>query len=274
MQHPILHHQHTERPIGTITKAEIIDEGLYIEASIYDTADTDDVWDEILSGKLNKYSIYARRLKGTPSCRVSPESRTSPCVTKALTLWSISAVGDNAINPSTFLEVIKALRGDDVTDEEVVDVIEKAEDESPKDEETLLKAETNVSGILDRIGSLEEMTKGLPEFIEKCSGYFQKADETDEEVEKCGCAEKAEPVEEPADIVKADVIQKAIDDFRDEIRKAYDEKFAAMEARVAKMEEETIRKGGVVVIHPEEMTPEERKGLNPMILNAKAVGGI
>jgi len=273
MKHPILHHQHTERPIGTITKAEIKDNALYIEGSIYDTPDTDDVWEEIQTGRLNKFSIYARRLKGTPACRVSPESRTSPCVTKALTLFSISAVGNNAINQATFLEVIKALRGDDVTDM-VEDVIEKAEVES-EEESTLLKAETNVSGILERLGTLEEMTKGIPDFIEKCSGYFAKSEEPQEEdVEKCSMT-KAEPVEEPAEIVKAveqeDVITKA--QF-DDIRKAFDEKIASLEAKIAKMENETIQKGGVVVINPKEIGDASSQGLNPMMLNAKALGSV
>lgn len=269
MEHPILHYQHSERPIGTITKAEIKDKGLWIEASIYDTPDTDDVWGEIQRGSLNKFSIYGRRLQGNDQCRISPENRMSPCVTKAIALWSISAVGDNAINQMTFLEVIKSLRGDTVTDEVTEEIVQKADEESPQSEETLLKSETNTSSILERLSGIEEMVKGLqaaqvvaePEVVE------EKGEEIEE---KCGCAAKAEPVETDTseEIVKGDVIQKAFDEFR----KAYDEKIAALESRIATMEEETVKKGGSVVIIPEQLSPEDARIVNPMILNAKALG--
>ncbi len=275
MEHPIIHYQHTERPIGTITKAEIKDKGLYIEGSIYSTPDTDDVWEEIQNGSLNKYSIYGRRLKGNDQCRIPPENRMSPCVTKAIALWSISAVGDNAINQMTFLEVMKALRGDTVTDTEE-ETKQKAEETSQEPE--LLKAEGNMSSILERISGLEETIKGLTtpapqeDETEKAEepeeAVEEKAEPEGEEEEKgCGCA-KAEPVEIADEIVKADVIQKAFDEFR----KAADAKFAALESRVDEMENQTVKKGGQVVIIPSQMTPEDRAAINPMIQNARALG--
>lgn len=277
MEHPILHYQHTERPIGTITKAEIKDKGLWIEASIYDTPDTDDVWAEIQRGSLNKFSIYGRRLQGNDQCRISPENRMSPCVTKAIALWSISAVGDNAINQMTFLEVIKSLRGDTVTDEVTEEIVQKADEESPQSEETLLKSETNTSSILERLAGVEQTLQSLVDSdkqVHESMGETAKAEEVEEpgedEEKKCGCAAKAEPVETDTseEIVKGDVIQKAFDEFR----KAYDEKIAALESRIATMEEETVKKGGSVVIIPEQLSPEDARIVNPMILNAKALG--
>jgi len=61
MKHPILHYRHTERPVGTVTKAYIDNDGAFhIEGSIYDTPDTDDVWEQVKKGELNKFSIYGK----------------------------------------------------------------------------------------------------------------------------------------------------------------------------------------------------------------------
>ncbi len=114
MKHPILHVQHTERPVGTVTKSVINleDRAIDLVASIFETEDTDDVWHEIKSGSLNKFSIYGKRLKGSPECSIPPSARTSPCITKALVLYSISVVGDNAINDGTYLTPVTKAGGD------------------------------------------------------------------------------------------------------------------------------------------------------------------
>lgn len=280
MQHPILHYQHTERPIGTITKAEIVEKGLYIECSIYDTPDTDDVWDEIRKGFLNKFSIYGRRLKGNDQCRIPSENRISPCVTKAITLYSISAVGNNAINQMTFLEFAKALRGDMVTDENIEETIEKAED-VPQEEPTLLKADTNTSSILERLAGVEQTLQSLVDSdkqVHESMGETAKAEEVEEpgetEEKKCGCAAMKATVDEEEEdedaIVKADVIQKAIAD----VQKAFDQKIAALESRISEMEEQTIQKGGQVVIIADQLSESDKSAFNPLIANAKALGGI
>ena len=104
MKLPILHVQHTERPVGTVTKAFVDESGkLHIYADIKDTEDTNDVWSDIESGELNKFSIFGKRDDASPECALAPTQRISPCVTKALTLFSISVVGDNAMNQDTFL---------------------------------------------------------------------------------------------------------------------------------------------------------------------------
>lgn len=278
MRHPILHVWHTERPIGTITKAEIRDKGLYIEASIFDTSDTDDVWHEIQSGRLNRFSIYGRRRKGNDQCRLSPDSRTSPCVTKGLDLWSISAVGENAVNPMTFMDVVKALRGDTVT--EVEDTIEKADPEAQivetPQQGDLLKADSNPSEILGRLSSIESTLSQLVESDRQVHDSMG-----DGGVEKCGCMEKAEEVQkaevftelevlEAEEIVKAETIQKAVD----EITKAFAIRFDALETRLKEMEEQTIQKGGIVHVIADQLSDEDARALNPLIANAKAMGSI
>lgn len=108
MELPVIHLNHSERPIGIVTTARIAEDQLIIEGNFKSTPDADDVWGEILAGRLNKFSIYGRRLEGSPECSVDPNRRNQPCITKAIWLDSISVCGDNAINPNTFLQVMKS----------------------------------------------------------------------------------------------------------------------------------------------------------------------
>lgn len=110
-QLPILHYQHTERPIGICTKALITDRGLEIEGKIPTHPQWDDIWERITKGDLTKYSIHGRRRVFSPECKLAVNSRDSPCITKGLYLDSISIVsGATAINQDTFVEVVKAMR--------------------------------------------------------------------------------------------------------------------------------------------------------------------
>ena len=63
------------------------------------------------------------------------------------------------------------------------------------------------------------------------------------------------PIEEIDTIVKArtEEISKAYVAQLDEIKKAYDAKFQELNSKVEKMEQETIRKGGSIVVIPELM---------------------
>jgi len=108
---PVLHLDHTERPIGLVTKAEIDNSGsLQIEAKIKPTECCNDVWDRIRAGDLTQFSIYGRRREGSNSCRLRPEHRTEPCTTSKLFLDSISICPKNmAINEDTFLEIVKGI---------------------------------------------------------------------------------------------------------------------------------------------------------------------
>jgi len=108
MELPIIHLNHTERPIGIVKSAKIAEDQLIIEGYFKKTKDADDVWGEVLAGRLNKFSIYGRRLEGSPECSVDPNLRNQPCITKAIWLDSISVCGDNAINPNTFLDIVKS----------------------------------------------------------------------------------------------------------------------------------------------------------------------
>lgn len=107
---PVLMMNHTDRPIGMVTKAWFKDGEFYIEGEIKPTSDCDDVWAGIESGHLSQFSIGARRRAGSPACRLRPEARTEPCRTTALDLYSVSLCPrDTAQNPSTFCEIRKAL---------------------------------------------------------------------------------------------------------------------------------------------------------------------
>lgn len=107
---PVLMMNHTDRPIGMVTKAWFKDGEFYIEGEIKSTGDCDDVWAGIESGHLSQFSIGARRRAGSPACRLRPEARTEPCRTTALDLYSVSLCPrDTAQNPSTFCEIRKAL---------------------------------------------------------------------------------------------------------------------------------------------------------------------
>lgn len=293
MQHPILHLQHTERPVGVVTKAEIDAEGaLHIEGSIFDTPDTDDVWADIETGKLNKFSIFGRRDQGTHECKIPPGRRLSPCVTKALTLFSISIVGENAMNPNTFLEVAKgditpfgeyenfkecteknrekenpeaycASVHEKITGKWPAEKAGEQGDDKPVDAEltqdlrnpSLMQKSIEEFG--ERLAKIEETLSKLVESDKKVHETMGKSEDeklteekTEETVEKAAVVEEARPEY----IVKADMdfeIKKAVD----EVRKAYDDKFATIEKAYAdlketvdEMKKETIEKGGHVVI--------------------------
>lgn len=110
MKLPVMHLNHTERPIGWFVKAEFRGQNLYVEGRIKPTSDCDDVWRDIEKGKLAQWSIYGDRVDATPSCAIDPSMRTEPCVTKALDLYSISLCDKGtAINSQTFAQVMKSI---------------------------------------------------------------------------------------------------------------------------------------------------------------------
>lgn len=296
MKLPILHVQHTERPVGTVTKAYVDEQGrLHIYADIKDSDDTDDIWTGIKTGELNKFSIFGKRDIASPECALAPNQRVSPCVTKALTLFSISVVGDNAMNQETFLEVAKAFEersdGMDKEEDKKDDQVEKCnqfkkedtEDEveksdMPQESDMLLKDDRNLSGILERLGNIESTLSQLVESDKQVHDTMGKAeDEEEDEMEekKEEKVEKAAPVVETPVVVETitkadlsgyitkaelDTIQKA----HDELKKAYDD----LTTRVTKMEQETIEKGGNVVI-----IQKDYLDANPSVDNLNAIGG-
>lgn len=114
---PIMHLDHTERPVGWFEKAEFRGQDLFVEARIKPTSDCDELWDLIVkasdSGNPYQFSIFGDRKHASKSCSLAvddPRRKTNPCVTKALELYSISICQPGtAINPDTFAEVIKAV---------------------------------------------------------------------------------------------------------------------------------------------------------------------
>ena len=286
MAHPILHLQHTERPVGTVTKAEIDAEGaLQIEGSIFETPDTDDVWTDIQKGILNKFSIYGKRDDGTFECKLSPESRNSPCVTKALTLFSISLVGENAMNEKTYLNVAKA--GDNTESEEKE--VEKCNYPDKKADD-LIHEPSNISSVMSRmdgfekageevggrLAKIEETLSQLVESDKQVHSEMGKAeddkltekDEKEEKVEKAKVdSEKtSEGTSEKPEFIQKATMESEIKKAVDEVRKAYDEKFSTIEKAhtelketVEKMKKETIEKGGHVVVISKEQVDSNSK---------------
>lgn len=116
MQLPIMHLDHTERPVGWFTKAEFQGQDLFVEARIKPTSDCDALWADVVraskAGKPYQFSIYGDRKVASKSCSLSvddPRRKTNPCITKSLELYSISICQPGtAINPNTFADVVKA----------------------------------------------------------------------------------------------------------------------------------------------------------------------
>lgn len=296
MQHPILHYQHTERPVGVVTKAEIEGKGFYLEASLFETSDNDDVWMDIQKGELNKFSIYGIRKSSTPECKLHPTLRTSPCVTKALDLWSISIVGDNAINPETYLNVVKShgyykngdilIRAETAENSrfmhEKVDSMAPDEDEKkPEEEEVeksdgseLLKEPTNTTEIMSRLGAVEDALRQLVESDKKVHDTMDKGEEMteteekkEETVEKCNDLKKADETAPAEDTITkayvADEVKKAFDAI-EEIKKAQTD----LIARIEVIEKSKVEKGGTMVF-----IGETDAVVNPSLSNLELIRG-
>jgi hypothetical protein len=239
MKAPFLHVHHTERPVGVVTKAEVTDTGLEIEANIFEHCS--DIWEQVLEKSLNKFSIYGVRKSGTYECKIPANQRTSPCITKAIDLWSISVVGNNAVNPNTYLDVVKSyaefykndeilIKTEDtnsnlihtVTDGTSMDEDEKKKKESEEEEKAegsvddqqakqavtddkdmgleLIKEPTNVSSIMNEIQSMKETLGKLVESDAKVHETMDKGEDDMEDTEK----KKEEAVEKCNDMKKAE----------------------------------------------------------------------
>jgi hypothetical protein len=126
---------------------------------------------------------------------------------------------------------------------------------------------------------IKQKTKGLPEKEAAAGlknlhkGTVKKGDtmEEQEEVSQEYVTKAMVPIEEVDTIIKArteeiskaytaqfDEIKKANLAAIDEVKKAYDAKIAELTTRVDKMSEETIRKGGSIVVIPQLLDPENK----------------
>jgi hypothetical protein len=109
--------------------------------------------------------------------------------------------------------------------------------------------------------------KTTPEELEQRErSKVQKGENMEEETQEENVQEYVTkamvPIEEVDTIVKArtEEISKAYVAQFDEIKKSYDAKFAEMTSKIEKMEQETIRKGGSIIVIPQLLDPEN-KGL-------------
>lgn len=302
MKHPILHLNHTERPVGFFTKAEVIGNAFHVEADIFDTADTDDVWEQVQKGVYNKFSVFGRRKVASSECKLLPFQRTSPCITKAIALWSISLVGDNAVNTDTYVDLVKAFSVEkqdklikcdgqnlNTMADPLINTLEKCNegDLHKSDDDPLAKDGRNISSILERIIGMETILNRLVESDAKVHAgmgdNMAKADEGTEQVahpeQPIQKAEEVAPTEqEKIEIFtkaqveeliagKEELFKKAfMETVSSELKKAFDEKFTAIETRIAKVENETIIKGGQVVVVQADL---EKPLGTPLVMNER-----
>lgn len=261
---PVLHVDHTERPVGLVKKATIRDDGaLYVEANVKGTPDCDDIWKRIEKGQstdpivkakgLSKFSIFGRRIKGSPECRVHYSGRNTPCVTTDIYLDSISLCnGDLAVNQPTFVDIVKALSSETELSHTVADgaredkknkkkglsmpanevVEEEKKEEQPVTEEKIEKSEPEVTS--------DPVSEKLDKIVELLESTIAKAEPPAEET-KVAVVEDVETIRKAFDD-KLDVITKAVDELRAEN--------AELKAQIEKMGEETIKKAGEAVIIP------------------------
>ena len=288
MKHPILHVNHTERSVGYATSAIVKASGeTEVEAEIYDTSDTDDVWNEIQKGSLCKWSIYGRRKLSEGPCHVQPHQRMTPCITKSLDLWSVSLVGNNAINSETYVEIAKAhlpedeitpfvenlaliyksepcndtLKGDimvpDPEDKKQEDTVQDNElvKSDPISEERLVAMETSLAGITTAIGDLANIVK---------STIPAPADDTQPPVDDIMTKAKIEL--EP-------IIKAKVEEALGEIKKSFDAialDVETLKKSVDSMKEQVIRKSGPVVMVG--LLDDKTEEYNPQKANAAMIG--
>jgi hypothetical protein len=286
MRLPILHVDHSERPAGVITSCRVLksDDSVlqksspyfdpdarvgdtYFRAEIPADGDTDDIWGKIEKGLYKKISIYGVRTLASDECKLLPHQRVSPCITKAIRLWSFSLVGDNAINPDSYIKIAKSFSPDlcdsfvenvnelikaafpdgtmapdsDQTGKDIASgdasgepqVITKAELDPVIQDMTLIKGDmaelkTGISGILDFIKKSVPAESVLEEKVApSAEDYITKA--------------TLEPV---LDLIVKAKVDLAVAD----IKKAYDAKFVEMQEQMKAFGSETIRKGGNTVV--------------------------
>ena len=237
---PVLTYKHTERPVGMVEKAKFNKRGgLEITAWIKDTPDADDVWDAIQKGDINAFSIYGARIKGNDQCRLHPTERTGTCVSSKIRLDAITLCSDNKVNPDAGFNIIKSIIEErNIKDELLNDDIEIiSEDVIGKS--CPLKANSDIG---------EVMTESTEPTIEKAE-VIEDSELIEEPIEKAVLVS-----DEVELLVKAQVetIQKAtvvlIEEKAEEIRKAFEIELSSLKEELESVKNETILKGGAVVV--------------------------
>ena len=238
---PVLTYKHTERPVGMVEKASFNKRGgLEITAWIKDTPDADDVWSAIQKGDINAFSIYGARIQGNDQCRLHPTERTGTCVSSKIRLDAITLCSDNKVNPDAGFNIIKSI----------------IEDSNIKDE--LLKGNVEMNTEINKSCPCEDKPDGeiMTEPIEEVIPEIEKA-EVEPVTEVTEVTETIEKALGPDDVdllVKAqfDTIQKAtvvlIEEKAEEIRKAFEVELSSLKEELENVKNETILKGGAVVV--------------------------
>lgn len=280
---PIIHWYHSERPIGWITKARYGDvvlqdgrttRGLEVEGEIKATTDTDDVWNAIVKGMVDEWSIYGTRRAGSQECNIPAHMRTSPCITKAMHLWSISLCPrGTGQNRTTFVEIVKAMTSSgSALIHPTVDgtrSIKKmapepeldpgspppepgmGEDTAQSPEEILQEILATVKEIKDHIGAggEEESAPGEDE-LPPIPGPTDNPEE--EEIEKGETPdEKVPPQEDEDEVKKCKDIKKAEDLPVDPtIVKAQADRILALETELDELKRRTPQKKTVLTLDP------------------------
>jgi len=284
MKLPVMTYEHSERVVGMYDEFKFLPNGgLFVKGWIKDTRDADDVWDEILKGEINSFSIFGRRLKGNEVCKQHPTLRTSACITDELYIDAITLCSDNAINPDAGFNIVKSIiegkvyKSED-TNSSLIHVAADGVKFMPEDE----RQEIEKEGV-----TIESISSKLDILISLLQGTTKKAEEEEEEVEK-GCettnedVEKMdetkeseavlktkEPTEETEEVAKAEVPEDNTKEVVEEVIKSevpvevitkadvisIISKLDALAERLDKVENEPIAKS-VVIIQDEGAKPQ------------------
>jgi len=290
---PVLHYNHTERPVGMVKEAKVLENGgLYVKAFIKDTKDADDVWNRISKGEINSFSIYGRRINASDECKIHPNKRTSPCITKSIFLDSITLCGENKINPATHFNIIKSILEDNNNNEEIVLTdnvskgcgtdVDKSESESSSGE-TLVNnvADDEISNLrrdIDEIKSVIKDLKARSDVLEKeemtsNEEIVEENIENKEEEISIPAMKKSEEPETPKEeVIKSELVEE-VDTFtkaevfdeitkaKEKITKAFEHQIEEIKSEIEAVKNETIQKGGnVVVINDTEESKESVSG--------------
>jgi HK97 family phage prohead protease len=281
---PMLQEVHTERPVGIITKTWRTDDDEYkFVGKIKPTKDCDDVWKKIQNGEYDGLSIGGRRIKYSQDCSIPSSIRTTPCVTHKLKLYSVS-VCSKPVNPEATVAAVA--KSDDKLVFDLTEMLLKAEttvsnQSTSNDGESDVMTETDgtrgVSKSDDDItkSDIAELTKAIGEFTKAADALVKSfegfevghyhATQRDppatpgaSPVKMHGAESSLKKDEDPDEDPDPDPgkkFMKAEDTVSevDAIRKAYDAKIADLEAKIEKMGEKVIQKGGNAVIIPQQL---------------------
>jgi hypothetical protein len=309
MKLPFLHVDHSERPAGAVTTCRVLKAGdpvldpnhrefdvnakpgdTYFKGYIPEDGDCDDIWDKIEKGHYNKISIYGVRTSASPECKLMPHQRVSPCVTKSIRLWSFSLVGENAINPNSYIKIAKSF-SENLCDEfeqntialikagfpdlimaekpdQVSQTAGNPESEVIADAVTKSELDPVIQDVTLIKGDMAELKTGITGILE----FLKKSDDTSAATDFAAATVSDEYITKANLESTLDLIVKAkIDLAVADIKKAYDAKFTEFEKQMTAFGHQTIEKGGNTVILSMDGT-EMASYKNPFLANLDALG--